>query len=67
MTEMTNDARHQSRAETRLAARILLVLVVVLAVVVALVWTLGVQIIGPLGLVLTLVVFAILLAFTAGR
>lgn len=57
----------QAGNSTRLALWIYLAVVVVLAVAVAIVVTFGLPALGLIGLALTLVVFAIMLAFTAGN
>ncbi|MDB6176594.1 hypothetical protein PAF17_03640 [Paracoccus sp. Z330] len=54
-------------ADNRLALRIFAVLLVVLLVVAALVATFGLPVLGLIGLVLTLAVFVVMLAFTAGN
>lgn len=52
---------------TRLAIRIYLAVAVVLAVAILLVLSFGLPVLGLIGLLLTLVVFVIMLAFTAGN
>lgn len=54
-------------ASTRLAVRIYLAVAVVLVLAVLLVLAFGLPMLGIIGIVLTLVVFVIMLAFTAGN
>lgn len=54
-------------ASTRLAIRIYLVVAVVLVLAVLLVLAFGLPVLGIVGIVLTLVMFVIMLAFTAGN
>ena len=57
----------QAGNSTRLAMRIYLAVLVVLVVAAAIVLAFGLPALGVIGLVLTILVFAIMLAFTAGN
>ncbi|MFV0384828.1 hypothetical protein [Paracoccus sp. (in: a-proteobacteria)] len=54
-------------AASGLTFRIYAVLLLVIVLAVLLVWIFGLPMLGLLGIVLTLVVFALLIAFTAGN
>ncbi|MFI0395384.1 hypothetical protein [Paracoccus jiaweipingae] len=61
------DSKAQSRSENRVAALLLTGVLLLLVAAVAAVWLFGTPMLGVIGLIGTAVVFAIMLAFTAGN
>ena len=61
MSDLSDSESH------RLAVRIYLAVAAVLVVAVLLVLAFGLHVLGLIGIVLTVIVFAIMLAFTAGN
>lgn len=64
---MTGTEKDASDLTNRQVAMIFLTLLGVIAVVVLAVVVFGAAVLGPIGILATLLIFAVLLAFTAGR
>lgn len=60
------DAHLETRDENALAGKIFLGLLVAIIVVAAIIWFGGIKMLGPIGIAATLLIFAIMLAFTRG-